>query len=111
MRLIILSPHEPHMNSYWHVDFHINTNQLFSTRNDFVPKKTVCDSTVVVMPGVEVMSIYWAEVRDVANILTIRKTASPTTKNHSAQNANSMLRNCDLGMHVLVGWEKKKKKL
>lgn len=97
------------MNSYWHVDFHINTNQLFSTRNDFVPKKTVCDSTVVVMPGVEVMSIYWAEVRDVANILTIRKTASPTTKNHSAQNATSMLRNCDLGMHVLVGWEKKKK--
>lgn len=103
MRLIILSPHEPRVNSYWYVDFHINTNQLFSTRNDFVSKKTVCSSTIVVVPGVDVMSIYWAEVRDVANILTIRKTASPSTKNYSAQNANSMLRNCDFGMRVLVG--------
>ena len=102
MRLIILSPHEPHVNSYWYVDFHINTNQLFSTRNDFVSKKTVCSSTIVV-PGVDVMSIYRAEVKDVANILTIRKTASPSKKNYSAQNANRMLRNCDFGMRVLVG--------
>ena len=69
MRLVILSPHETHMNSYWYVDFHINTDQLFSTRNDFVPKKTVCNIWIVVVLGVDVMSIYWAEVRDVANIL------------------------------------------
>lgn len=91
------------MNSYWYVDFHINTDQLFSTRNDFVPKKTVCNIWIVVVLGVDVMSIYWAEVRDVANILTICKIVSPSTKNYSAPNANSIFRNFDFGMCVLVG--------
>lgn len=93
------------MNSYWYVDFHINTDQLFSTRNDFVPKKTVCNIWIVVMLGVDIMSIYWAEVRDIANILTIRKMVSPSTKNYSA---NSIFRNFDFGMCVLVGKKKKK---
>lgn len=55
------------------------------------------------MLGVDVMSIYWAEVRDVANILTICKMVSPSTKNYSAPNANSIFRNFDFGMCVLVG--------
>lgn len=55
------------------------------------------------MLGVDVMSIYWAEVRDVANILTICKMVSPSKKNYSAPNANSIFRNFDFGMCVLVG--------